>query len=193
MENKKTMRLIMTSLFAALICAATFVIRIPTPTFGYIHPGDALVLLAGALLGPVYGGFAAGLGSALSDIFAGYFVYAPATAIIKALCAITAAVLTHAFSSFIKHDVYALLIAGFFAELIMVAGYFVFEMFLLGFEGGASDASASIQAGIVAAAAGVPFNAVQGIFGVVVSCALYPVLKKIKKNSEGSSSGQTFK
>ena len=184
MENKKTLRLIMTSLFAALICASTFVIRIPTPTFGYIHPGDALVILAGALLGPVYGGFAAGLGSAFADIFAGYFVYAPATAVIKALCAITAAILTHAFSNFIKHDIYALLIAGFFAELIMVAGYFVFEMFLLGFGGSDGQFSSSIQAGIAAAAAGVPFNAVQGIFGVTVSCILYPFLKKIKNKSE---------
>ena len=38
----------MTALFAALACVATMSIRIPTPgTGGYIHPGDAIVILAG--------------------------------------------------------------------------------------------------------------------------------------------------
>ena len=45
----------MTALFAALACVATMSIRIPTPgTGGYIHPGDAIVILAGIILGPVY-------------------------------------------------------------------------------------------------------------------------------------------
>ena len=36
----------MTALFAALACVATMSIRIPTPgTGGYIHPGDAIVIL----------------------------------------------------------------------------------------------------------------------------------------------------
>ena len=57
-------KIVMTALFAALACAATMAIRIPTPgTGGYIHPGDALVVLSGILLGPIYGGLAAGLGS----------------------------------------------------------------------------------------------------------------------------------
>ena len=43
---------VMTALFAALTCAATMAIRIPTPgTGGYIHPGDALVILSGVILG----------------------------------------------------------------------------------------------------------------------------------------------
>ncbi len=193
---EKTKKLITTSLFAALICAATFAIRIPTPTFGYIHPGDALVLLSGVLLGPAYGAFAAGLGSALSDLFAGYLVYVPATAIIKALCASTVAVLTKAFLRLFSHTekeasaaanvhtrIASILIAGIIAETIMVAGYFVFEIFILGFAGDSGDLSSSIQAGIVASAAGVPFNAVQGIFGVTIACILYPILDRITKKS----------
>ena len=65
----------MTALFAALACVATMSIRIPTPgTGGYIHPGDAIVILAGIILGPVYGMLAGGIGSALSDLIGGYFV-----------------------------------------------------------------------------------------------------------------------
>ena len=48
--------LVISALFAALACVATLSIRIPTPgTNGYIHPGDAIVILSGVFLGPVYG------------------------------------------------------------------------------------------------------------------------------------------
>ena len=65
----KTKKIIITALFAALTCVATMIVKIPTPTMGYIHPGDAIVLLSGFILGPVYGGLAAGIGSAFSDLF----------------------------------------------------------------------------------------------------------------------------
>ena len=79
----------MTALFAALACVATMSIRIPTPgTGGYIHPGDAIVILAGIILGPVYGMLAGGIGSALSDLIGGYFVYVPITLVIKGLVAL---------------------------------------------------------------------------------------------------------
>lgn len=76
----------MTALFAALACVATMSIRIPTPgTGGYIHPGDAIVILSGVVLGPSYGLLAAGIGSAISDLLGGYFVYVPITFVIKGL------------------------------------------------------------------------------------------------------------
>ena len=75
MENK-TKKIVMTALFAALACVATMSIRIPTPgTSGYIHPGDAIVILAGIILGPAYGFLAAGIGSCLADLLGGYFVW----------------------------------------------------------------------------------------------------------------------
>ena len=49
-----TKKLILAALFAALSCVATMSIRIPTPgTGGYIHPGDAIVILCGVILGPM--------------------------------------------------------------------------------------------------------------------------------------------
>ena len=75
MENK-TKKIVMTALFAALACVATMSIRIPTPgTGGYIHPGDAVVILSGIILGPVYGFLAAGIGSCMADLLGGYFIY----------------------------------------------------------------------------------------------------------------------
>ena len=80
---------VITALFAALTFAATMAIRIPTPgTSGYIHPGDALVILSGVILGPSYGFLAAGIGSALADLLGGYFIYVPITFVIKGLIAL---------------------------------------------------------------------------------------------------------
>ena len=46
--NKSLKKLVMAALFAALSCVATYIIKIPTPgTGGYIHPGDAIVILSG--------------------------------------------------------------------------------------------------------------------------------------------------
>ena len=76
--NNNLKKLILAALFAALSCVATMSIRIPTPgTGGYIHPGDAIVILSGVILGPVWGFLAGGIGSALSDLIGGYFVYVP--------------------------------------------------------------------------------------------------------------------
>ena len=60
-------------------------IKIPSPLKGYINLGDGIVLLAAWVLPLPYGLVAAGLGSALADLFSGYVVYAPATFAIKAL------------------------------------------------------------------------------------------------------------
>ena len=52
--NHSTKKIILAALFAALACVATMSIRIPTiGTGGYIHPGDAIVILCGVILGPV--------------------------------------------------------------------------------------------------------------------------------------------
>ncbi len=53
-ERFSTKKLVLSALFAALACVATMSIRIPTPgTGGYIHPGDAIVILCGVFLDPV--------------------------------------------------------------------------------------------------------------------------------------------
>ena len=80
-----------------MTCVATMIIKIPTPTFGYIHPGDGFVLLCGVVLGPLPGALAAGIGSMFSDIFSGYVTWAPATFIIKALTGGIAGLLFHHF------------------------------------------------------------------------------------------------
>ena len=85
-----TKTLVLTALFAALCCVATMSVRSPTPgTGGYIHPGDAIVILSGVVLGPLYGFLAAGIGSCMSDLLGGYLTYVPITLLIKGLVTMT--------------------------------------------------------------------------------------------------------
>ena len=144
----------MTALFAALACVATMSIRIPTPgTGGYIHPGDAIVILAGIILGPVYGMLAGGIGSALSDLIGGYFVYVPITLVIKGLVALVSGLIYQKMCRYGKNR--------YVADIVFVAGgYFICEFFLYG-----SGAAASI-----------PANIIQGVGGLIISAVLYPVL-----------------
>lgn len=55
MKDSKIRKLVMAALLAALTYVATTVIKIPTPTGGYVHPGDGMVLLSGWAPRPVVG------------------------------------------------------------------------------------------------------------------------------------------
>ena len=187
-------KLILAALLAALTTATTMVVRIPTPTMGYIHPGDAMVLLCGLLLGPVTGGLAAGIGSALSDFFAGYLTYVPGTFLIKALTALIAAHLSVWLTSVSRHAqesahqgsglinahrknvIGAVICGGVIGETFMVFGYFIYKILLIGLAAGSGFTSAVLSSAIVSSAAGIPFNIVQGITGVTLAAILYPIL-----------------
>lgn len=87
MKNRKTvLNVAMTAVFAALIMLFTSQIKIPTGiNDGYLHFGDSMIYLAACILPLPYGMLSAAVGGALADILAGAAVWAPATAIIKAL------------------------------------------------------------------------------------------------------------
>ena len=157
-KNEKIMLLVLAGLFAAIITVSTMMIRIPTPTKGYINLGDCFVNIAGWLLGPLFGGAAAGIVSSLSDLFAGYTVYVIPTFIIKALMAVTAFAVFKALSKKLPTLV-GRIISAIAAELVMVAGYAVYESFLYG--------------SAATALTGVAGNIVQGIGGVLFGVLLY--------------------
>ena len=132
-------KLAFTALFAALCCVATVIVVIPLPN-GFFNVGDVFVLLSGWFLGPLYGGIAAAAGSALADIISGYAIYAPATAIIKGLCAVIAFFLYKLYKKLIKKgslDFLPRIFSALVAEGVMVLGYFLFECALYGVAGAA--------------------------------------------------------
>ncbi|MBR2732488.1 MAG: ECF transporter S component [Clostridia bacterium] len=164
MKFKNVQKLVTAALMAALVFVATLLIQIPIPaTGGYVNFGDGVVILCGVLLGPVYGGLAAGVGAMLTDLISGYAVYIPATFVIKGLMAVAAYFLVRRLGSrFI-----AFLASSFCAEILMVLGYFAYECFALGF-------------GKAAAASLLP-NLAQGAAGIVIACALLTPISKNQK------------
>lgn len=162
--NTKTKKIVMAALMAALACVATMIIKIPSPLKGYLNLGDCIVLTAGWLLSPTYGFLAAGLGSALADVFSGYVTYAPATFIIKGLMALIA---FYGFKLLNKKigNLPSRIISGIVAEIVMILGYFVFEGFLYGF---------------ISSAVNIPANGVQGIAGLIIGVILIKVFEKSK-------------
>ena len=164
MNSKSTVtlkKLVMAALFAALACVATMSIKIPTPgTSGYIHPGDAIVILAGVVLGPAWGFLAGGIGSTMADLLGGYFVYVPITFVIKGLVSLCSALLYRKVGKNSKSRYTAVILGG-VADIILVAGgYCLCEYFIYG----------------AGAFASVPANLVQGIGGLILSAVFYPIL-----------------
>lgn len=168
MNTKKTLKLVLASLMAAMTCIATMIISVPTPTNGYIHLGDGLVLLCGILLGPLYGGLAAGIGSMLSDLLLGYTAYAVPTFFIKALAAISGSFVHFRVSKTnLGRHYYSipLICAGISGGMLVTGGYFLIEYSFFGYG--------------IAAAASIPGNLLQNLFGTIVACLLMPVLSHI--------------
>lgn len=157
-----TRKIVYTSLFAAIIFVATYIIQVPTPTNGYVNIGDAAIILAGLALGPLFGAISAGIGSCLSDIIGGYASYAPATFVIKFIMgAVCGAVLSK------NSKIGGLVIAAVISEIIMVLGYFLYEGAVLGLG--------------IGAAVGIPSNCVQGLVSAVIAVILAKCIK-IPKN-----------
>ena len=86
--NKNILQLTYSGLMAAMAFVSTSILAFPIAfTNGYIHLGDGIVLSCGVVLGKRNGALAAGIGSALADIYLGYAAWALPTFIIKALMA----------------------------------------------------------------------------------------------------------
>lgn len=163
MKNSNGFRIILTAMLASMVCVSTICIQIASPLGGYINLGDAFVLMSAFLLGPVYGAAAAGIGSALADILTGYIHYAPGTLVIKALVALTAALLAHMLQHRNKLPVsLKFALAGIPGEILMVIGYLLYAWLPLG-HGAAAWAT-------------VPGNLVQAAAGILVASMLTPLI-----------------
>ncbi len=166
MRTNKIIQLVSAALMAAIICVVTMTLAFPSPIGGYIHPGDGFVILAGVILGPFYGGLAAGIGSMLADLLLGYSAYAIATLLIKGLAALAAALLFRALFKNSNRSFLSLLLSGLLIGFIVTFGYFLYEGSLLGL-------------GFGAASANLPLNLLQNVLGIAISIILFPLLHKV--------------
>ena len=160
MKDSKIKKLVLASVFAAIVCVATTVFAFPLPGNGYANLGDCFVIICGGLLGSWWGFAAAAVGAALSDIILGYAVYAPATFIIKGIMALAVHYIA------VKKSVIMIAVSAVAAEIIMVAGYFLFELAVFG-------------AGV--AVPDILGNATQAVAGIVTGTVLLTVFVKNSK------------
>ena len=162
--HSKIKKLVIAALMAAMVCVATMIIKVPSPMKGYLNIGDCIVLLCGWMLAPGYGFLAAGLGSALADVFSGYITYAPATFFIKGAMALIAYA-CHKLLSKRLGKLPSQIIGGVLAEVTMVMGYYVFEGFMYGF---------------VPSAVNIPANAAQGLAGILIGLLFASVIDRLR-------------
>lgn len=159
------LKIVFTAMFAALIFLATTIFRVPSPLGGNLNFGDCFILVAAWVLGPAWGFAAGGIGSALSDII-GYPTYAPGTFIVKGLMAVAASLIAHAMMKRSeKLRLPGFVLGAVSAEVIMVAGYYLYESTFLGF-------------GFVATLVNVVPNIVQGVFGAVLGIVIAQIVAK---------------
>ncbi len=165
MSDLKLRRLVLAALFAALCTVMTLVSQIPSSIQGYVNLGDCAVLLSAWVLGPLYGGAAAGIGSMLADLLSGYAHYAPGTLVIKFCMALAAGLIFRALSSRGTGWLPAAQgLSGLASGGILVGGYFGYACLWLG-KG-------------LAAASSIPGNVVQAAFGLIAAVLVYGLLAR---------------
>lgn len=161
---KRSTKLVLSAVFAAIICVGTSFTAIPLSASGFFNLGDSFIFVAALTLGPLWGGIAAAIGAAVSDLILGFAFYAPATFVIKWLMAVAAFYTFKLLSKTqCKNRVVFSFFAAFLAEIIMVLGYFVFECFVYSF--------ATAVADIIG-------NAIQGGCSIIAGTIIFNVLKK---------------
>lgn len=122
----------LSGVMAALVALATFIVQIPIPaTKGYLNFGDIMIFVSSLAFGPIVGGLAGSIGSAISDVASGYGPFAPFTFLIKGAEGIIAGLISNKTSR--SRDILAVTVAG----IEMITGYFLAEFYPLGLGWGA--------------------------------------------------------
>jgi uncharacterized membrane protein len=158
----------------ALVFVSTFSFQLPIlATGGYFNFGDIAIFIFALTFGPVIGGISGSIGSALSDLFGGFGIFAPFTFMIKGLEGLLAGLISHKRfgSGTLKAWIIRSLLGWIIGSVAMVSGYFVAESFFIALVFGSSEFT-----GIAAASGELPFNILQvvagGIVGIPISLTL---------------------
>ncbi len=168
-----TKKLVLCALMTAIVFLITFTpfLQIPSPmTQGYYNIGDAAIMITAILLGRRVGFIAGGIGSALADIVTGYYIYAPATLIIKGIEGYIIGVIgsrKNGIPSRLRQTV--AVVAG---GLEMVLGYFLYQVTVM--------RAINPTLGMASIIADLPGNLVQGALSAVLALIFLAVLFRTK-------------
>ena len=144
------------ALLTALVAVATLTIRIPMPaTQGYLNLGDAGIFVAALVFGPRTGLIAGGVGSALADLLGGYPHWAPFTLVIKGLEGFAVGMAFEWARSHQGRVIWAILCSS-LGGFLMVAGYFITETFMYGWQPALAALSGNMMQALGSLTVGVP-------------------------------------
>ena len=176
-ENaKKIKAIVLNGLMIAFVLVVTMFTKIPGP-LGYFNIGDTAIIIAAVILGRKSGFIAGAFGSALADIFLGFAYFAPITFVVKGLEGfVIGQIIYMAKGKKRINDEVARIIAVIAGCIVMVAGYFFAEVFVLRIF--------STKYGYAKALSELPFNLVQGGISAIVGYAISTSLSRVKALSQ---------
>lgn len=171
-NKRKTLYLVVaTALCAAIISVMTAFVKFNTGiNDGYLHFGDSMIYLSSCILPLPYAMLAAAIGGFIADLLAGAAVWAPFTAVIKALNALPFALIytlkvTKSPSKLLNKAVAPMpVVSGF----ITVFGYLIAEGILYSF---------------ASAWTSVPFSIIQAVGSAIIYYLAAAALDKINFKS----------
>ncbi len=170
MDDKKIKDMVYTALLAALVCVATFIIKVPSPiTGGYTHLGDGFIFIAVILLGKKNGAWAGALGAALADMIGGYSFYILPTFIIKGIMALIMGIMIEKLPSSIKNKWVAGAVTG---SVWQIFAYYVVGSLFVG--------------NFITTISEIPGNTIQSAAGIIVTAAFLAVFKNTPVKGVGT-------
>ncbi len=167
-DQSLTFKIATAAIFTALVFIITSQVpAIPIPaTGGYFNIGETTIYVAALLFGPLVGGVSGGVGASLSDAYLGFGLFAPGTLIIKATEGAVTGFLNHKLKKHIKNTTATATIAVIAGGLVMVTGYFLYELIALSYPP-------------AVALAEVPLNIGQMAVGLIIAVPIMHAVQRV--------------
>lgn len=161
MNDKKVKNMVYTSLLAALICVATFTIKVPSiVTNGYVHLGDGFIFIAVILLGSKNGAWAGSIGASLADLLGGYSHYAIPTFIIKGIMVL---IMGYVIKNISGNSKFKWIVGALVGSVWQIIAYYVVGSVMVG--------------SFISTITEIPGNIIQSIVGIIVAIIFVTAFK----------------
>lgn len=162
-KDNSAMKIALLAVLTAVVVVFTIVVKIPTPTKGYLNLCDLAICFIAFTFSPLTALIAGGLGTCLADIISGYPQWAVISLIVHGLEGFLVAKIVSRSADDVmngkKVSAIKIILAMIVCIIVVAGGYFLLTAIFM-------------SIGFGAAAAGIPGNIVQSGIGVVAGYAL---------------------